>query len=107
MVPGNQSDNNNKSIYKAQNLVRRDYSMHIRARTHSHTHTHTHTYAHLSILTIQKLNLRNLKMGSNHCKCNWSDTWPSIPLQVIFVTYQTPLLELQICLSLSRVKLHY
>ena len=89
MVHGNMSDNNSKSVYKAQNLVCTDYSM------------------HMSTQTIQKLNLRNLKMGSKHCKCNWSDTWLSIPLLVIFMTYQTPLLKLQIHLSLSHDKLHY
>ena len=31
------SNNNNKSIFKVQNLIPRDYSKH--ARTHTHTHT--------------------------------------------------------------------
>ena len=39
--------NNKKGIYKAQNVVRRDYSKRIRAhKTHTHL-THTHTYTHL------------------------------------------------------------
>ena len=70
--------------------------------THAHTPNCTHEHTDYT-----KLNLRNLKMGSKHCKCNWSDTWLSIPLLVIFMTYQTPLLKLQIHLSLSHDKLHY
>ena len=59
--------NNNVSIYKAWNLVHRDYSKRIdacthtymhacmHARTHTHTHTHTEASAHPCILTIQNL----------------------------------------------------
>ena len=49
---------NNYSIYKAQNLVRRNYSKHVHAHTHTHTHAHAHTEApaHTSmILTRQNL----------------------------------------------------
>ena len=49
--------NNNLSIYKARNLVRRDYSKRIHARAHARTHarTHAHTHTHTSILTIRSL----------------------------------------------------
>ena len=44
------NNNNNRSIYKAQNLFRRDYSRpidaHMRAHAHTHTHTRTHTHTH-------------------------------------------------------------
>ena len=39
-------NNNNESIFKAQNLVPRDYSKQARAYTHAHTHTHKHTHTH-------------------------------------------------------------
>ena len=47
---------NNKIIYKAQNLVHRDCSKHI--------HSHTEAPAYMSILTIQNLIYTQLKMGS-------------------------------------------
>ena len=43
------NNNNNKSICKVQNPVRREYYNHVcthtHARTHARTHTHTHTHA--------------------------------------------------------------
>ena len=49
---------NNKSIYKAQNLVHGDYFKHIQAcacasmRAHTHTYTGTCTHEHLAIQSI-------------------------------------------------------
>ena len=40
------TDNNSRSIYEAQHLVRRDCSKHVHARAREHTHTHTHTHVH-------------------------------------------------------------
>ena len=37
-------NNNNKSNFKAQILVPRDYSKRARARTHTHTQTHTQAF---------------------------------------------------------------
>ena len=39
-------NNNNKSIYKAQNRVRRDYSKRVQTHARTHARTHTHTHAH-------------------------------------------------------------
>ena len=48
-------NNNNKSIYKAQNLVHRDYFKHIHACACASMRTHTQALAHTSILTIQSI----------------------------------------------------
>ena len=48
------NNNNNKSIFKAQNLVPRDYSKHVCAHTHTHTHTRTEAPALTSNLTTQQ-----------------------------------------------------
>ena len=55
--------NNNKSIFKAQNL---DYSKHMYTLMHTHTHTHRSTHDHTSILIINtKLNIHCLKQAAN------------------------------------------
>ena len=52
-------NNNNNSIFKAQNLVPRDYSKRAGAHTHTHTHTlthiHTHTHTHTHTYAAHKL----------------------------------------------------
>ena len=55
-------NNNNKTIFKAQNLVHWDYSKHIyvHACACAHACTHTHTYAH-EHSDCTELNLHSLK----------------------------------------------
>ena len=52
--------NNNgssKSIYEAQNLVRRDYSKCLQAHMHPHTQTHTHVRTHTHTGTLEHTSL--------------------------------------------------
>ena len=50
------------SIFKAQNLVPRDYSKHL--HTHTHTHTHTQRHLHTQAFWLYKAKYTQLKMGS-------------------------------------------
>ena len=58
------NNNNNKNIFKAPNLVPRDYSKRVRARAHTHTHTHRGTGTHKHS-DYTKLNIHSLKQAAN------------------------------------------
>ena len=75
---------NNYSIYKAQYLVRRNYSKHVHAHTHTRTHTHTEAPAHTSMIltrqnlcTTQKWAANTFEMDeetAEDCSMKWK-TW--------------------------------